>query len=140
MAAEAAKPPVRLDIATLTARCSALPGGPPGAEDGLGRDLGTILDQLGWRSASEVPASAVAPEIAMMVGACVRGHRDIVRLRRGIAECLRRHSHPLDGSGTSVAAWEPFAAQLLGRLVAQPAHAAHTGRRDDGQRVAGEES
>jgi hypothetical protein len=137
MAAEAAKPPVRLDIGTLAARCALPPASVSGADDGLARDLAAILDQLGWRSASDVPASAVAPEIAMMVGACVRGHRDIVRLRRGIAECLRRHSHPLDGSGTSVAAWEPFAAQLLGRLVAQPAR---TAQRDDGQHVAGGES
>jgi hypothetical protein len=94
----------------------------PGA---AARRLAGILDSLGWQSASDAPAAAVAPEIALMIRACVRGHRQLDTLRRNVGEVLRRYSHPLDGSGTSVAAWAPFAAQLLDRYAgAPPAHGA----------------
>lgn len=87
------------------------------APGGAARRIAGILDSLGWQSASDAPAAAVAPEIAMMIRACLRGHRQLDALRRSIAEALRRYSHPLDGSGTSVAAWTPFAAQLLDRYA-----------------------
>lgn len=56
----------------------------------------------------------------MMIRACVRGHRQLDTLRRNVAEVLRRYSHPLDGSGTSVAAWAPFAAQVVERYTGAP--------------------
>lgn len=118
---------VRLTVETLVARYEL--DEPPGAgavvAGAAARRLAGILDSLGWRSASDAPAAEVAPEIAMMIRSCVRGHRQLDALRRNVAELLRRYSHALDGSGTAVAAWTPFATQLLDRYAgATPAKAA----------------
>lgn len=106
-------------IEALSARYEAdQPASAGGASTGgAERRLAGLLDALGWQSASDAPASAVAPELAMMIRACVRGHRDVDQLRRAVADCLRRYSHPLDGSGTSVSAWEPFARQVIVRYA-----------------------
>lgn len=117
----------RLTVEALTARYDAdEPIAAGVATTGAAaRRLAALLDSLGWQSASDAPATAVSPEIASMIRACVRGHRQLDTLRRNIAELLRRYSHPLDGSGTSVAAWAPFASQLLDRYAgAPPARAA----------------
>jgi hypothetical protein len=68
-----------------------------------------------------------------MIRSCVRGHRNLDQLRRAIADCLRRYSHPLDGSGTSVSAWEPFARQVIVRYAsaAAPSKTAAGTRSDD---------
>lgn len=95
-----------------------------GTGGGAARRVAGILDSLGWRSASDAPASDVAPEVAMTIRACVRGHRQLGTLRANVAEVLRRYSHALDGSGTSVAAWTPFATQLLDRYAGTRAAAA----------------
>lgn len=55
-----------------------------------------------------------------MIRGCVRGHRQPDMLRRQVAELLRGYSHSLDGSGTSIAAWAPFAAQVLERYAGAP--------------------
>ncbi|MBA3889018.1 MAG: hypothetical protein H0X64_00655 [Gemmatimonadaceae bacterium] len=115
-----------LTIETLTARYDLDEPATAGsvAAGAAARRIAGILDSLGWQSASDAPAAAVAPEVAMMVRACVRGHRQLDTVRRNVAELLRRHSHPLDGSGTSVAGWTPFAAQLLDRYAGVPRSAA----------------
>lgn len=111
--------PPRFSLATLAARYDLdEPAGSASPTSGAAaRRVAGILDSLGWQSASDAPATAVAPEIALMIRACVRGHRQVDTLRRNVAEVLRRYSHALDGSGTSVAAWAPFAAQLLDRYA-----------------------
>ena len=113
---------MRSVVEVLVARYDAdQPASAGGASTGgAERRLAGSLDALGWQSASDAPASAVAPELAMMIRACVRGHRDVDQLRRAIADCLRRHSHPLDGSGTSASAWEPFARQVIMRYAGVP--------------------
>ena len=78
-----------------------------------GLRLSRVLDSIGWRSASDVPAEEVAGELAPIVGACVHGHRDLATLRRAMAECLRQHAHLLDGSASARAEWEPAAAQII---------------------------
>jgi hypothetical protein len=86
-----------------------------GPDRSAGR-VATVLDALGWRSASEMPTASVAPGIALMLEAFGR-HGDMARLRRGIAEHLRQHAHALDGSHSPTAAWEPTAAELIARLL-----------------------
>lgn len=112
----------RVTLESLTARYELdEPAGTGAATAGAAaRRVAGILDSLGWRSASDAPASDVAPEIALMIRACVRGHRQLDALRRSVAEALRRYSHALDGSGAAAAAWAPFATQLLDRYAGAP--------------------
>lgn len=81
------------------------------------RRLSAALAAIGWRAASDEPAESVARELAGIVRAGVRGHRDLARLRREIAECLRRHAHHLDGSSAAPGAWEPAATDVLARYA-----------------------
>lgn len=80
----------------------------------MDRRVATALTALGWRSASDEPAEAVAPTISLLLAAFAR-HCDRARLRRGIAEHLRQHAHALDGGGAAAAAWEPMATELMTR-------------------------
>lgn len=82
------------------------------------RRVATILRQLGWDSASEEPAESVAAGVPGIIGACVRGHRDVRKLYRDLAAHLRAHAHMLDGGGAPPSAWEPLAVALLDRYVA----------------------
>lgn len=75
--------------------------------------LASAVSAIGWRAASDAPAEEVAAPLAAILGACVRGHRDLRRLRREMAECLRQYAHPLDGSSSGTAEWEPTAARII---------------------------
>lgn len=84
-----------------------------GARSVTERRLAAGLTAIGWRAASETPASEVAAHLALIVGACVQRHRDLGTLRRDVAECLRRHADHLDGSASGRSEWEPAASQLI---------------------------
>lgn len=75
--------------------------------------LASAVSAIGWRAASDAPAEEVASRLAPALGACARGHRDLKRLRREMAECLRQFAHPLDGSSAGTAEWEPTAARII---------------------------
>lgn len=75
--------------------------------------LARAVGAIGWRAASDVAAEDVATRLSSILGASIRGRRDLGTLRRDIAECLRRYAHPLDGSSASRAEWEPAAARIL---------------------------
>ena len=99
--------------ARLTADAASVsPGERPGE-----RRIASILRQLGWQSASDEPAEAVAPALAMLMDACARGHHDLRRLYRDLAAQLRAHAHALDGGSSSASAWEPLAVALVDRYV-----------------------
>lgn len=81
------------------------------------RRVVAVLERIGWRSASDEAPEEIAGDIVMMLQGCVRGHRVLAALRRDLAEYLRRHADPLDGSLASVSAWEPTAAELIQRYA-----------------------
>lgn len=78
--------------------------------------LAGILDSIGWQSASDAPSAEVAREIEQLLGAALGAGWDAVALRSRVAESLRSHAHPLDGSSSPVAAWMPTAAELIRRV------------------------
>jgi len=71
------------------------------------------LDAIGWRAASDMPAEELAGDLVLIVVACVKGHRDLAKLRRDVADCLRMHAHHLDGSASAREDWEPAAARFI---------------------------
>jgi hypothetical protein len=75
--------------------------------------LTRALEAIGWRAASEEPAEDVAAELALILGESVGGGRDLVRLRRDVADCLRQYAHVLDGSAPAREDWEPAAARII---------------------------
>jgi len=89
--------------------------------------LARAVSAIGWRAASDASAEEVAARLAPTLGACVRGHRDLRRLRRDMAECLRQYAHPLDGSAAGTAEWEPTAARIIELYVADAPHAESSG-------------
>jgi hypothetical protein len=92
----------------------------PGPEAGSRTaKLTLILDAIGWRSASDAPASVVAIELDHILAAAASGGWDAAHLRATIAESLRQNAHPLDGSSSPAAAWHPTAAEII-RKVGEP--------------------
>jgi hypothetical protein len=92
----------------------------PGPEAGSRTaKLARILDAIGWRSASDAPASVVAAELDHVLAAAASGGWDATRLRAAVAESLRQNAHPLDGSSAPAAAWHPTAAEVI-RKVGEP--------------------
>lgn len=77
------------------------------------RRVTAALESIGWRAASDIPASEVATTVTMIIAACVHGHRNLATLRSAIADCLQQHSYHLDGSAPSRSEWEPAAAALI---------------------------
>jgi hypothetical protein len=75
--------------------------------------LSRILEIVGWRAASETPSEEVAGVLALILGACVDGHRDLDALRVDIASCLWQYANHLDGSTAPREDWEPTAAQII---------------------------
>jgi hypothetical protein len=80
--------------------------------------LARILDSIGWRAASEESSEEVAKYLALIVAACVNGHRDLRRLRDDVAVCLWQHADHLDGSVVPREDWEPAATQIIDLYVA----------------------
>jgi hypothetical protein len=83
------------------------------AEDRLAR----ALDRIGWRAASDSPSEEVASSLALIVGACVHGHRNIETLKSDVAACLWQYAHHLDGSVAPREEWEPAAAHVIDLYV-----------------------
>ena len=85
-------------------------------EPGRPAKLARILDSIGWRSASDVPSGVVASELDHVLAAATSGKWDAMRLCAAVAESLRLHAHPLDGSSSPVTAWYPTAAEIIRRV------------------------
>ncbi|MDB4908049.1 MAG: hypothetical protein JWO05_2833 [Gemmatimonadetes bacterium] len=94
----------------LADRGTSLAGDEPSEAE---RRLAVALDDIGWRAASDVPASEVAAALAMLIAACVDHHHNLATLRRDIADCLQQYSDHLDGSAPPRSAWEPAAESLI---------------------------
>jgi hypothetical protein len=75
--------------------------------------LARILDGIGWRAASDAPSEEVANHLALVLGACVTGHRNLARLRGDVATCLWQYAHHLDGSTAAREDWEAAAGQII---------------------------
>jgi len=88
----------------------------PAAEPGRrAAKLALILERIGWRSASDAPAAVVATELDHIFSASISRGWDAAKLRAAVAESLRQHAHPLDGSSSPVTAWYPSAAEIIRR-------------------------
>jgi hypothetical protein len=93
-------------------------GGAEGNASAAAHRLARALDVIGWRAASDTPSEEVANDLALIVGACVSGHRDLKTLQGDIAACLWQYAHHLDGSVAPREDWEPAAAQIIDLYVA----------------------
>jgi hypothetical protein len=93
-------------------------GGAEGNASATEHRLARALDVIGWRAASDTSSEEVANDLALIVGACVNGHRDLETLRGDIAACLWQYAHHLDGSVAPREEWEPAAAQIIDLYVA----------------------
>jgi hypothetical protein len=87
--------------------------GAEGESSATAHRLSRALESIGWRAASDASVDEVASDLALVLAACVEGHRDLAILRRDMAECLRAHAHHLDGSAPAREEWEPAAARII---------------------------
>lgn len=79
--------------------------------------LTRALEAIGWRSVREPTPEELAGELVMLIDDCVRGHRDLSALERGIAGVLRDCGPLLDGGLPPVEAYLPAAEELLQRYA-----------------------
>ncbi len=93
-------------------------GGAEGDAFATEHRLARALDAIGWRAASDTPSDEVANYLALIVGACVDGHRDLKTLQGDMAACLWQYADHLDGSVVPREEWEPAAAQIIDLYVA----------------------
>ena len=110
-------------MATLQAVMARYRSDEAAAQGGTGRAvaeqrLAAALASIGWRAASDAPAEEVAPELAMIVAACVERHQSMATLYAGIANCLWQHAHHLDGGAAARSEWEPAAIAVVDRYAA----------------------
>lgn len=79
--------------------------------------MATVLNALGWQSASDIPAAEVAELLALIVERGLSARQEFTRLVSAVADCLRTHAHALDGGQGAAADWIPMATSVLAKYA-----------------------
>lgn len=81
--------------------------------------LAMALERIGWRAVRDPSPEELSGDLALLVEACVREHRDVLDLTYAIASTLRHAGPLLDGSLPPIEAYLPAAEEVLRRYVAR---------------------